>query len=121
MPGRISPQNRQSPIGPIAIPLDRGGRRSCKDPDITRHAVPYNQHCPMPTQIHFADSLANAIRESGNPVVVGLDPRWESLPDGFRGGRGDPLDRQATAYAKFCAEVVDVVASLAPAVKIQSA
>jgi orotidine-5'-phosphate decarboxylase len=75
----------------------------------------------MPTQVQFADSLAAAIRERGNPVVVGLDPRWELLPDGFRDFGGDSFDRRAAAYFKFCAEVVDVVATLVPAVKVQSA
>ena len=32
---------------------------------------------------NFADRLANAVRRLGNPVCVGLDPRWESLPAGF--------------------------------------
>src|ERR671933_496551 len=29
---------------------------------------------------HFADRLAAAVRSKGNPLCVGLDPRWESLP-----------------------------------------
>ena len=28
----------------------------------------------------FADRLAEAVRRAGNPLCVGLDPRWESLP-----------------------------------------
>ena len=39
---------------------------------------------PMPSQPHFADALAAAVKQRGNPVVVGLDPRWESLPAGLR-------------------------------------
>ena len=33
---------------------------------------------------HFADRLADAVRRSGNPVVVGLDPRYEQLPEGLQ-------------------------------------
>ena len=37
---------------------------------------------------HFADRLARAIRTKGNAVCVGLDPRWESLPDEVRSRHG---------------------------------
>lgn len=53
--------------------------------------------------------------------MVGLDPRWEQLPDAFRAGGDASWEAQARAYAAFCNGVVDVVASLVPAVKIQSA
>ena len=55
-----------------------------------------------------------------SPVVVGLDPRWEQLPEAFRAG-GDTLAARANAYATFCKGVIDVIAPLAPAVKPQSA
>ncbi len=29
---------------------------------------------------HFGDALALAVKSKGNPVVVGLDPRFEQLP-----------------------------------------
>jgi orotidine-5'-phosphate decarboxylase len=71
--------------------------------------------------VHFADSLMAAIRRSGNPVCVGIDPRPEDLPDGFLDGF--PGDRAGVARAleAFGREVVDVVASLVPAVKFQAA
>jgi orotidine-5'-phosphate decarboxylase len=76
---------------------------------------------------HFTDQLAAAAGRLASPVVVGLDPRWELLPDGFRTG-GDasweavsPWEAQSRAYAAFCTGVVDVVAPLVPAVKIQAA
>jgi orotidine-5'-phosphate decarboxylase len=70
----------------------------------------------------FADRLTDAVREKRNPVVVGLDPRWEQLPPPLTVGIA-PGDRAALAkvYFRFCADVIDVVANLVPAVKPQAA
>ena len=76
----------------------------------------------MPAPLHFADALAAAVRRCGNPVLVGLDPRWESLPLDVRSryeGRG--LAGVAMAYEVFCSRVLDVVAPLVPVVKPQAA
>lgn len=71
---------------------------------------------------HFAERLIAAVREKRSPVVVGLDPRWEQLPPPLTKGVA-PLDRAAMArvYARFCADTIDVVAPLVPAVKPQAA
>jgi orotidine-5'-phosphate decarboxylase len=71
--------------------------------------------------VQFADRLITAIRRIGNPVVVGIDPRPEDLPDGMLDRF--PGDRAGVARAleTFGREVVDVVAPLAPAVKFQAA
>ncbi len=74
----------------------------------------------MPTS-HFADTLVSAIKDCGSPVLVGLDPRWESLPDGLRAASDDSFETRARAYTKFCTEIIDVVARLVPAVKPQAA
>jgi orotidine-5'-phosphate decarboxylase len=71
---------------------------------------------------HFADRLAAAIRAKGNPLCVGLDPRWESLPEEVRGRHGSgTLAAVARAYEEFCGRVLDIVAPLAVVVKPQSA
>jgi orotidine-5'-phosphate decarboxylase len=71
---------------------------------------------------HFADRLAEAVRRRGNPLCVGLDPRWESLPDEVRNRHGaDSLEAVAAAYEEFCGRVLDVVAPVAPVVKPQCA
>jgi orotidine-5'-phosphate decarboxylase len=71
---------------------------------------------------HFADRLAEAVRRRGNSLCVGLDPRWESLPDEVRRRHGaDSLDAVAAAYEEFCGRVLDVVAPVAPVVKPQCA
>ena len=70
---------------------------------------------------HFGDLLAAAVERVGNPVLVGLDPRWEQLPSGLRGTGGSSFSAKAKTYALFCNEVSDVVAPLVPAVKVQAA
>ncbi len=73
--------------------------------------------------LSFADRLDAAVRRCRNPVLVGLDPRAESLPAGIL---PDPRQRAswaetAAAYGRFCRGVIDVVAPLVPAVKPQAA
>src|SRR5262249_52956482 len=71
---------------------------------------------------HFADRLADAVRRKGNPLCVGLDPRWESLPRSVRDHHGvDSLDAVAAAFEEFCSRVLDVVAPLVPVVKPRGA
>lgn len=56
--------------------------------------------------------------------MVGLDPRWDSLPTEVRQAVADivdPLERKAIAFERFCLAVIDVVAPLVPAVKPQAA
>ena len=67
----------------------------------------------------FPEQLAQAVQSKGNPVVVGLDPRADSLPPGFIDGESPAA--VARGFAKFCREVLDVVAPLVPVVKPQAA
>jgi orotidine-5'-phosphate decarboxylase len=73
----------------------------------------------------FADRLDAAIRRCRNPVLVGLDPRAESLPAGLLpdppGAKQASLTEIAATYGRFCRGVIDVVAPLVPAVKPQAA
>ena len=70
---------------------------------------------------HFTDELAQAVRQRGNAVCVGLDPRWEQLPWPVTTGREDAPHGRPEAYLDFCCGVIDVVAPLVPVVKPQSA
>jgi orotidine-5'-phosphate decarboxylase len=70
---------------------------------------------------NFGETLAQTVKRCGNPVVVGLDPRWEQLPRVFVGKRDDDNASRAEAYKVFCREVIDVVAGRVPAVKPQAA
>ena len=68
---------------------------------------------------HFADRLTAAVRARGNPLCVGLDPRWDLLPAELR-SRHDST-QPAAAFEEFCGRVIDIVAPLAPLVKPQAA
>lgn len=70
---------------------------------------------------HFADRLAAAVRAKGNAVCVGLDPRWEWLPEEIRRRHGETLSTAAAAFEEFGSRVLDVVAPLVPVVKPQMA
>ena len=53
--------------------------------------------------------------------MVGLDPRWEQLPEEFSQDAIDTLSGKADAYERFCRDVIDVVAPLVSCVKPQAA
>jgi orotidine-5'-phosphate decarboxylase len=67
---------------------------------------------------NFADRLIEAIESKGSCVVVGLDPRLDSLPEGLRAGPGATA---AEAVLEFNRRVIRAVAPHAVAVKPQSA
>ena len=69
----------------------------------------------------FSDRLTDAVRRCANPVVVGLDPRYEHLPASLRQQHAPDANGRATAFLQFCCEVIDVVAPLVPVVKPQMA
>ena len=70
----------------------------------------------------FIDRLADAVALLKNPVLVGLDPRIESLPAGLLPAENaNDWNEQARACKRFCMGVIDVVAPLVPAVKPQAA
>lgn len=70
--------------------------------------------------LSFSDRLAAAVRRCQTPVLVGLDPRADSLPAPVAAATSSAAD-VAQAYVRFCQGVVDVVAPLVPAVKPQAA
>lgn len=74
---------------------------------------------------NYPDRLHQSIREKATPALVGLDPRFDLLPDPIlaaaRSKPGDRWEVQALAFEQFCRRVIDVVAPLVPAVKPQSA
>ncbi|WP_165222809.1 orotidine-5'-phosphate decarboxylase [Aquisphaera insulae] len=71
--------------------------------------------------MNFADQLVEAVRRKGNPVLVGIDPRPEELPDGFLDRFPGTRAGVAQALKAFGCDVLDAVAPLVPAVKFQSA
>ncbi|MCI0639929.1 MAG: orotidine-5'-phosphate decarboxylase [Gemmataceae bacterium] len=71
---------------------------------------------------HFADRLAEACRAKGNALCVGLDPRWEQLPQALRQRHArHGLEGMARAFEEFSLRVLELVAPFVPVVKPQSA
>jgi orotidine-5'-phosphate decarboxylase len=76
----------------------------------------------MENHMSFPDRLAAAVRARGNPLCVGLDPRWDLLPQELRTRHGGgSLEVVAAAFEEFCLRVLELVAGLVPVVKPQSA
>jgi len=74
--------------------------------------------------MNFSQLLSESICKKGNPVLVGLDPRWDSLPPEYRlnsGGIAPAAHVVADAFERFCKTIIDIVAPLVPAVKPQAA
>lgn len=73
----------------------------------------------------FSSRLHQQIQNKGTPALVGLDPRWDLLPDQVRlvsaGSSGTILERTASAFEIFGKQIIDVVAPLVPAIKPQVA
>ena len=65
---------------------------------------------------HFADRLLAAIERAGSPVCVGIDPRFDRLPDELKSGADEP-----GAIEAFGLAIVEAVAGVVPAVKPQIA
>jgi len=74
---------------------------------------------------HFASRLHTAIRQKQTPALVGIDPRFDLLPEELqKAATNSDLDEwsaKARAFAEFGCRLIDVVASLVPAVKPQAA
>lgn len=75
--------------------------------------------------MHFADRVCAAVDAKGSAVVVGLDPRPESLPPHLltecREKLGDSPLAVAAAFWRFNRRIIDAVHDVVPAVKPQIA
>ena len=75
--------------------------------------------------MHFADRVCAAVDAKGSPVVVGLDPRPESLPPGLlsdcKAKYGDTPQAVGEAFWRFNRGIIDAVRDVVPAVKPQLA
>lgn len=76
----------------------------------------------LSVESHFGDRLAQAVRTKRSAVCVGLDPRWQSLPQSIRSGI-DTDNRAAVAKATecYCRCVIDCVVDHAAIIKPQAA
>ncbi len=75
--------------------------------------------------MHFADRLEAAVQQKGNPICVGLDPRFEQLPKKIREAaireHGSTAKAVAEAFLAFNVSILDAVSDLVPVCKPQAA
>lgn len=75
--------------------------------------------------MRFSDRLDNAIKERGNPICVGLDPRFDQLPKFIREemtkAHGRTPKAVAESFIAFNKGIVDAVADIVPICKPQIA
>ena len=70
---------------------------------------------------NFADRLLRSISMKGNPCVVGLDPRLDLMPAFVRSREGRIEEAIRRTIVDFHKIILEVVAPLVPAVKLQAA
>ncbi len=68
--------------------------------------------------MHQIDRLVQAVEQRQNPSVLGLDTRLEYVPNA---GKCDTLEESCAAIGAFNKALIDALADLVPAVKIQIA
>ena len=75
--------------------------------------------------LNFSTRLNSRIQQLRTSALVGLDPRWDSLPRQIRESSSDAggseLEVKARAFEAFCCSIIDIVGPLVPAVKPQVA
>jgi orotidine-5'-phosphate decarboxylase len=75
--------------------------------------------------MHFADRLDAAIRKRGNPICVGLDPRFDQLPKALTADaiakHGRTPKAVAEAFITFNRTLIDATADVVPVCKPQVA
>ncbi len=75
--------------------------------------------------MNFADRLQNAIDKTKNPTVLGLDPNLDYLPPSlladYREITPDPIQAAGLALSAYNRRLLDALAGIVPAVKLQAA
>lgn len=67
------------------------------------------------------DKLIKKIKETENPTVIGLDPRYEMIPKCVTDKYPGTLEGASKAIIEFNKQLIDATYDIIPAVKIQIA
>ena len=67
------------------------------------------------------DKLINKIKETNNPTVMGLDPRYDMLPNCVKEKYGTSLEEVCKAIIEYNKELIDNTYDIIPAIKPQIA
>ncbi len=71
----------------------------------------------------FADRLDAAVMDAGHPLVLGIDPHFDLLPDEFGRARAADASKEerASVVESFCKQLVEIASGRVAAVKPQAA
>ena len=67
------------------------------------------------------DRLINKIKETDNPTVIGIDPKYDMLPECIKNKYGKTLEDISKAILEFNKELIDSTYDIIPAVKVNIA
>ena len=67
------------------------------------------------------DNLIDKIKEKNNPTVIGLDPRYDIIPDCIKSKYSKDLEGVSKAIVEFNKALIDATNDIIPAVKPQIA
>lgn len=67
------------------------------------------------------DKLIDKIKEKNNPTVIGLDPRYDIIPDYIKNKYSQDLEGAGKAIIEFNKALIDAVYDIIPAIKPQIA
>ena len=67
------------------------------------------------------DKLIKKIKEMDNPTVIGLDPRYNMLPECIKSKYGTDLKSVCDAFLEYNKKLIDSVYDIIPAIKPQAA
>lgn len=67
------------------------------------------------------DRLISKVKETNNPTVMGLDPRYDMIPESIRTKYSEDIEGACKAILEFNKELIDSVYDIVPAVKPQIA
>ena len=70
---------------------------------------------------NIMDKLIDKIKETNNPTVIGLDPRYEMIPEYIKNKYQKNLEGVAKAIVEFNKALIDATYDIIPAVKPQIA
>ena len=67
------------------------------------------------------DNLIEKIKETENPTVMGLDPRWDMIPECVKSKYSNDLEGVCKAILEYNKELIDNTYDIVPAIKPQLA
>ena len=67
------------------------------------------------------DKLIEKIKETGNPTVIGVDTRYELVPECVKNKYSKDIKGMCEAMLEYSKALIDATYDIIPAVKLQSA